>query len=68
MTAPITSCPGTGSPPNPSTVNREGARRKTGICTTCGGRFRLGSDGLLPTMHQLPNRRNSPQAIAISRR
>ena len=54
MTGPTTttSCPGTGSLPNPSTISQEGARGKTGICTTCGGRVRLGSDGLLP--HHAP--------------
>ena len=42
------SCSGTGVRPDPSTVNQEGARKKTAACPICGGQFRLATDGLLP--------------------
>ena len=44
---PEGSCAGTGGYAVDGSVLQEGAKRKTGVCPTCGGRFRLGSDARL---------------------
>ena len=41
-------CAGGGAPAVDGSVLQEAATRKTGVCPSCGGRFRLGSGARLP--------------------
>jgi len=54
VAVPAGSCTGTGTAPDPATVERDASGRKTGVCPDCGGRFRLAADGLLPNHGPAP--------------
>jgi hypothetical protein len=51
---PAGSCTGTGTTPDPATIEPDASGRETGVCSDCNGRFRLGADRLLPNHGPAP--------------